>query len=121
MAQAAAETAEAKSKGQPITLERREWDEVLEFWFPDHPDEDAETHGAHWMWRMRGGADEEIIRRFTDLTNKAAAGELDHWAKDPRGRLALIIALDQFPRSVWRGEPRAFAQDEKRSEEHTSE
>ena len=29
----------------------------------------------------------------------------------PRGRLALIVVLDQFSRSVWRDTPRAFAQD----------
>lgn len=95
------------------TEDSGEWEEVLEFWFPDGPDEDAETHDRHWRWRMMGGADGEIIHRFTDLTGKAAAGDLDHWAEDPRGRLALIIALDQFPRSVWRGTARAFAQDNK--------
>jgi uncharacterized protein (DUF924 family) len=65
------------------------------------------------MWRMRGGADEQIVGRFTEITERAARGELDHWAGDAHGRLALIIALDQFPRSVWRDSPRAFAQDGK--------
>lgn len=98
---------------EAITPETPKWEEILQFWFPDQPDEDPETHSAHWRWRMRGGADQEIIARFAGLTAQAATGELDHWADDPRGRLALIIALDQFPRSVWRGTPRAFAQDEK--------
>jgi uncharacterized protein (DUF924 family) len=62
---------------------------------------------------MRGGADDEILGRFNDLTHAASEGRLDHWAADPRGRLALIILLDQFPRSVWRGSSRAFAQDGK--------
>ena len=60
---------------------------------------------------MRGGADDAIRERFADLTEAAAKGLLDHWAVTPRGRLALVIALDQFPRSVWRGTPAAFAQD----------
>ena len=34
-------------------------------------------------------------------------------ARTPRGRLALVVALDQFSRSVWAGTPRAFAQDPK--------
>jgi uncharacterized protein (DUF924 family) len=93
--------------------ETPDWEAVLQFWFPDRLDEDQETHNRHWRWRMRGGADEEIVARFSDLTAKAVAGDLDHWAEEPRGRLALIILLDQFPRSVWRGTPRAFAQDEK--------
>jgi uncharacterized protein (DUF924 family) len=87
-------------------------DEVLGFWFPDdghHRDFDA--HRAFWTWRMRGGADDAIVARFGPLTEAAARGTLDHWAASPRGRLALILALDQFPRSVWRGTPGAYAQD----------
>jgi uncharacterized protein (DUF924 family) len=34
-------------------------------------------------------------------------------AAHPHGRLALIVVLDQFPRSLWRDTPRAFAQDER--------
>jgi uncharacterized protein (DUF924 family) len=89
----------------------RGWDEILEFWFPEGPDVDPETHNRNWMWRMRGGADDEIVRRFTDITQRGARGELDHWAAEPHGRLALITVLDQFPRSVWRDTPQAFAQD----------
>src|SRR5690606_26218168 len=63
------------------------------------------------FWRMRGGANSEVKSRFSELTAEGAAGNLDHWASDPEGRLALIILLDQFSRSVWRGSPRAFAQD----------
>lgn len=87
------------------------WEEVLGFWFPDRAEEDLETHGRHWAWRMRGGADAEIVARFVGLTERAARGELDPWAADPRGRLALLVLLDQFPRSVWRDDPRAYAQD----------
>lgn len=95
------------------TSDDHEWEKVLAFWFPDAPDVDADTHDRHWRWRMMGGANDEIVRRFSELTAQVAAGELDHWAADPRGRLALIIALDQFPRSVWRNSPQAFAQDQK--------
>ncbi len=86
--------------------------EVLEFWFPDNGHQDAiETHGAFWDHRMRGGVDAEIGERFAALTEAAACGRLDHWAETPRGRLALILALDQFPRSLWRDTPAAYAQD----------
>ena len=89
------------------------WDEVLQFWFPEgrFAAIASNAHREHWLWRMRGGADGEVIARFSDMTAQAAAGNLDHWATDPEGRLALIILLDQFSRSVWRGTPRAFAQD----------
>ena len=91
----------------------RAWKEVLEFWFPEQStsNHDADIHREHWFWRMRGGADTEIIARFSDLTAEGAKGNLDHWASNAEGRLALIIVLDQFSRSVWRGSSRAFAQD----------
>lgn len=90
-----------------------DWQVVLKFWFPEGNslDIDADVHRSHWAWRMRGGADNKIAARFAELTVEGAAGNLDHWASDPEGRLALIIVLDQFSRSVWRGNARAFAQD----------
>ena len=106
-------TTESKSQRPSTSSGGREWDEVLRFWFPDSLEEDLETHGRRSAWRMRGGADEEIVARFTGLTEQAAAGAFDHWSDDARGRLALIVLLDQFSRSVWSGSPRAFAQDPK--------
>lgn len=95
------------------TIDRQTWNDVIGFWFPEGgmTEVDASTHHDHWFWRMRGGADNEIAVRFTDLTIKAAAGDLFQWASDPHGRLALIILYDQFSRSVWRDTTRAYAQD----------
>lgn len=85
---------------------------VLDFWFPDDGHwEDLERHRAFWEYRMRGGVDDAVITRFADITEAAARSELDHWAETPRGRLALLIALDQFPRSLWRDTPAAYGQD----------
>ena len=88
-------------------------EEILAFWFPDGPDPEPDAHIGFWEWRMRGGAHAEVVARFAGTTERAAAGEFDHWAGTPRGRLALIILLDQFSRSVWQDTPRAFAQDPK--------
>lgn len=89
-----------------------EYQEILDFWFPDTGHEHSmETHGAFWDERMQGGMDEAIIARFADVTEAAAKGDLDHWADTAQGRLALLIVLDQFPRSLWRDTPGAFAQD----------
>lgn len=86
--------------------------DVFDFWFPDDGHWNApDTHIAFWDKRMRGGMDATIIAEFAELTEAAARGQLDDWAQTPRGRLALIIALDQFPRSLWRDTPAAFAQD----------
>lgn len=93
--------------------DRQEWDDVLDFWFPEGRSltVDAQAHRAHWLWRMQGGADDEIMAQFSDLTKRAAQGDLEHWTQEPHGRLALIILLDQFSRSVWRRQARAYAQD----------
>lgn len=86
--------------------------DVLDFWFPDDGHwTSRERHGAFWDQRMQGGMDADILARFGPLTEAAARGLLDHWADTPWGRLALIIALDQFPRSYWRNTPGAYAQD----------
>ncbi len=86
---------------------------VLSFWFPEgsSPNVDRETHHQHWVWRMRGKADAQIVARFGELTYEAAEGLLSHWAETPEGRLALIVVLDQFSRAVFRDSPRAYAQD----------
>jgi uncharacterized protein (DUF924 family) len=55
--------------------------------------------------------DELIAERFGSLLGAAAAGELSAWESSPRRRLALILLLDQFPRSAYRGTAAAFAQD----------
>lgn len=86
--------------------------DVLDFWFPDTGHQNAaETYAAFWSERMQGGMDDAIISDFADLTCMAASAQLDHWAETPSGRLALIVALDQFPRSLWRDTPAAYAQD----------
>jgi uncharacterized protein (DUF924 family) len=88
-------------------------EEILSYWFPPGYDADAETLRQQTMRWFRGGpeVDEEITGRFAPVLERARRGELDSWADAPRGRLALIIVLDQFSRSVYRGTPIAYAQD----------
>ena len=101
---------------QEIRGETSEAEEVLSYWFPeDLADADLETmrrHGKRWM---AGGpdVDREITERFGELLERARSGELDHWAQTPRGRLALIVVLDQFSRNIYRGLPLSYSQDEK--------
>jgi uncharacterized protein (DUF924 family) len=87
-------------------------DEVLEFWFDTPPTSEAGVSRQMQRWF---GSDPEIdaaIRSRFEPTMRAGAEELlGDWAVTSRGRLALIILLDQFPRSIYRGEPAAFAQD----------
>jgi uncharacterized protein (DUF924 family) len=52
------------------------------------------------------------VRASAPCGRQGAAGALDElWATNPRGALALIILLDQFPRNMFRGEARAFHSD----------
>jgi uncharacterized protein (DUF924 family) len=90
--------------------------QVLDFWFPENNFWGSTDSFNVWIReRMYGGMDRSICEDFADLTIAAARGELDHWAESSEGRIALLIALDQFPRSLWRGSPAAYAQDIKAS------
>jgi uncharacterized protein (DUF924 family) len=78
-------------------------DDILHFWFVDHNQDD-------WF----GGKpefDAELAARFSETHAKVAAGEAFRWRATPAGRLAEIIVLDQFSRQLYRGSPKAFAQD----------
>lgn len=87
-------------------------EQVLDLWFPDDGFWENEERFSAWVReRMYGGMDETICRDFADLTTAAARGELDQWSDTAEGRVALLIALDQFPRSLWRDTPAAYAQD----------
>lgn len=88
-------------------------EDVLQFWFPLQPDSDETTIVRQWERWFRGGMDAAIIERFPSLLEQAARGELDDWSHEPRSRLALILVLDQFSRTIHRGLAQAFAQDEK--------
>ena len=84
------------------------FEEVLAFWFPRDA---SSVDAARMRWWFAGGADAEIARRFVPTHELAARGELDAWAASPRSRLALILVLDQFTRTLARGTAAAFAQD----------
>jgi uncharacterized protein (DUF924 family) len=88
-------------------------EEVLSFWFPRRMPRDRAGILAQTQWWFRGGADTAILARFLPLLTRAARGELDDWARTPRSRLALILVLDQFSRTVYRGTATAYAQDPK--------
>jgi uncharacterized protein (DUF924 family) len=88
-------------------------EDVLQFWFPELSQADHATLVRQFEWWFRGGANQTIVERFASLTEHAGRGELDDWACSPRTRLALIIVLDQFSRSLYRDTLRAYAQDAK--------
>lgn len=86
-------------------------DDVLEFWFgPELGGPFPDELRQRWF---RGGEafDREIRERFAADVERAARGELEDWAGTPRGRLALVLLLDQFTRNIYRGDGKAFACD----------
>ncbi len=85
---------------------------VLEYWFGPLEGELDFPRDKKQLWWMGGEAiDAEIRERFGDLVEEALAGGLSEWGETARGRLALIILLDQFTRNLGRGTPAAFAGD----------
>ncbi len=88
--------------------------QLLDFWFEPAPRTKAELDQSFARWfEASEDMDAELAERFGTLASSAAQGELDDWRHDARGRLALILLLDQLPRNLHRGTAEAFAQDAK--------
>lgn len=66
----------------------------LEIWFADTPEIDRQ---------MRGYFSQDVLN--------AVRGDYNQWRETPRGRLALILLLDQFPRHIYRNQPQSFMFD----------
>ncbi|MEM7410230.1 MAG: DUF924 family protein [Myxococcota bacterium] len=87
-------------------------DELHAFWFGDLGSDglsDSE-HSERWF-RPDPDFDQACRERFGAAVEQALTGDLDGWADAPRSRLALVLLLDQLPRNLFRGDPRAFAGD----------
>ncbi len=87
-------------------------DEILSFWFMEQTLSAPQIDGRMDTWFGEDPVfDEEIAKEFADDVERASEGNLDHWAHEPRGRLALILLLDQFRRNIFRNTPEAFEKD----------
>ncbi len=87
-----------------------DWTTVLEFWFG--ASDAAEFGRPRKLWFEKSAAFDALVRdRFLETYEAAVGGRLDAWNGRPLGALALVVALDQFPRNMFRGSPRAFAAD----------
>jgi uncharacterized protein (DUF924 family) len=89
------------------------FEDVLRFWFPRRLSGAQAAIIRQIEWWFCGGADTDVAERFPLLLERAARGQLNSWSRRPRSRLALIIVLDQFSRSIHQGTAQAFAQDAK--------
>lgn len=79
--------------------------DILEFWY-------SERMRQRWF-ASTPELDAEIRSKYENLWLQAANGELDGWRETPEGSLALVIALDQFPLNMFRGQPASFRTEQK--------
>jgi uncharacterized protein (DUF924 family) len=87
-------------------------DAILSFWFKEQELSAPQVDRRMDIWFGEDAVfDHEIKKEFAADVEQASAGELDHWAHQPRGRLALILLLDQFRRNIYRNTADAFAMD----------
>jgi len=78
-------------------------DEILSFWFDECTPEQWFTSDPDF--------DQTIRDRFYDAWVQASEGKFALWLTYPNGVMAYIILTDQFPRNMFRDDPRAFALD----------
>lgn len=87
-------------------------DAIIAFWFREQELSAPQIDRRMDVWF---GADEvfdhECKKDFADDVAAASEGKLDHWEHEPRGRLALILLLDQFRRNIFRNTADAFSKD----------
>ncbi len=78
-------------------------DEIIRFWFETLTPED-------W-YRKNPAIDAEIAKRFGATYEALKHSVPPAWIAEPKGMIAAIIVLDQFPRNMFRDDPHAFATD----------
>jgi len=85
---------------------------ILNFWFGEPSAPSYDQYKDCWF-QSTPELDEQIRKQFEPVYQKAIKGELDALSQTPKGCLALVIILDQFPRNMYRGTPQAFTSDAK--------
>ena len=78
-------------------------EEILSFWLDEV--------GPDGWYVSDDTLDQTIRDRFKAAWDGAMDGRYGLWLTYPSGALAYLILTDQFPRNMFRGDPRAFASD----------
>ena len=87
-------------------------DELIKFMFLRNSDGTLDVMRCLAFWFGKSNdTDIEINTRFGDHVSKALSGGYNAWKETPRGCLALMILVDQFPRSIFRHTARSFDGD----------
>jgi uncharacterized protein (DUF924 family) len=87
--------------------------DILDFWLGplDIHGLSSQTQASRW-WKRSDAFDEEIATRFRGTYDLLVEGQLDGWLRSSTGTLAYVIVIDQLSRNLFRGDSRAWAQDE---------
>ena len=78
-------------------------EEVLVFWF-------EELSPEQWF-KKDAVVDAAVRAKFSTLYEELAGNGGQTWTDSPRGCLAAVIVLDQFPRNLYRDDRRAYTTD----------
>ncbi len=103
----------SESMGSTMTDDdQRRIEEILSFWFKEQELSGPQIDQRMDTWFGEDPVfDHDIEERFSGDVERACNGQLDHWAAEPYGRLALIILIDQFRRNIYRNTAKAFSHD----------
>tara|TARA_R110002110_G_scaffold405241_1_gene624237 strand:+ start:73252 stop:73842 length:591 start_codon:yes stop_codon:yes gene_type:complete len=89
-------------------------DDILQYWFGDLDAQGMSAEHYHKLWfASTAEQDAYCAQHFGGRVEQALAGELDDWSSNDATLIALILLLDQFTRTIYRGTPAAFAGDER--------
>ena len=87
--------------------------ELINFMFLHRPDGSLDAMACLRLWFGKStSTDIEIRTRFGKHVELALEGRYAHWRWTPRGCVALMILLDQFPRNIYRHTVEMYAGDE---------
>ena len=89
-------------------------DEVLSFWIGELDSNGQVPDSVSKRWFAKNDEfDQLMTTKFEMHLDAALNGGFDEWAMTNEGQVALIILLDQFPRNIYRNQPKSFAFDSK--------
>ncbi|KAG4436484.1 hypothetical protein IFR05_008025 [Cadophora sp. M221] len=87
-------------------------DELIEFMFLRDPTGTLDAMRCLGLWFGKSNdTDIEIKTRFGSHVALALSGGYESWKTTPRGCLALMILVDQFPRNIYRHTVNSFSGD----------
>ncbi|KAI1476339.1 DUF924-domain-containing protein [Daldinia eschscholtzii] len=91
------------SKDSQVLCDASNIEKLLAFWF-EH------SEGIEKWFKLSLAVDVEC-KPWEPLVVAAQEGRLSSWSQSTDGTLALLLLMDQLPRNIYRGTPRAYASD----------